>query len=225
MGAGGAGHGRGGRGERVSELRRGWWKEDRKTFKVTKMDLGSGEVGREDRYSITEEEMQHIRDAFEFVDQCGCRTMAAAELLNRGTPPEPEKPEWLPCPWCGTTEHLEVRKSASGTRPEVIYCGGCGAYGPYGTSNRDATVDDWNNRDRMQSRPCPEVDPEPEWLPVGVAPDREGRWESDSGRCFQVFSVNSKLWMSSMGDGVEHVRLPLDWFPRKGLRFRRIGDL
>lgn len=67
----------------MSELRRGWWKIGRKVRTDSKGKY----------VKVRMEEAQHIQDAFEFVDQCGCRTMAAAELLNRGTPPEPE---WLP---------------------------------------------------------------------------------------------------------------------------------
>lgn len=50
-----------------------------------------------------------------------------------------------PCPFC-KSDDLEVCHSLEGPA-FVVKCWGCGAVGPYGSSNAEMAVDEWNMRD------------------------------------------------------------------------------
>ena len=52
-----------------------------------------------------------------------------------------------PCPFCGSTSELETKYSLeSSTGARVVKCWGCGAIGPYGASNSNMAIDEWNRR-------------------------------------------------------------------------------
>ena len=54
--------------------------------------------------------------------------------------------ERKPCPFCGSTD-LEARHTPETMTPaRVVKCWGCGAWGPYGSSNDAMAYEAWNTR-------------------------------------------------------------------------------
>lgn len=62
--------------------------------------------------------------------------------------------ELLPCPFCTSTndEHVALiitQSAGTNTGDFAVKCLGCGAWGPYGASNRTLAVEFWNRREGM----------------------------------------------------------------------------
>ncbi len=135
-------------------MRRRWWE------RVTEPIRGAG------GYAITGEHLQHVRDAFAFVERTVQRTAnpseynEAKEILDRGAPPEPE---WRKGPpdrvgaWQRRTAavyHHGPRPTTPPGPPEDVYVKARGLslnrhlamqYGEYGTGQFVAPVEDINH--------------------------------------------------------------------------------
>lgn len=60
------------------------------------------------------------------------------------------KLKMLLCPFCGEPEGeglIVIRSPETNTGSWGVKCLGCGAWGPYGASNKDLAIEFWNRRE------------------------------------------------------------------------------